>query len=93
MSIPRVTEMMEEWGKGSVSMTASGSTAIIYTKTSLKKDWKSLAITNDDSTDLQFIVNNITVTVKPREQFDDKFEYFKQVEILTNVSYRLILRA
>lgn len=57
MSIPRITEIFEKYGKGRVDFSASGSSAITYTKTSLKKDWKSVCITNDGSADLRITLN------------------------------------
>lgn len=92
MSIPRITEILEYFGKGKVDLTASGSSAIQYTKAEKNKDWRSIAITNDGLEDLRVVVDGKTIVVKPREQFDDNFEQFKTVQILDNISYRLILR-
>ena len=93
MSIPRLTELFEKFGKGRVILSASGSSAIIYTKTNPDKDWKSISITNDGSGELQIIINGLTITVKARETFDDTFEYFKTVQIVNDIAYRLVLRA
>jgi hypothetical protein len=84
---------MGNLGKGSVIFQGSGSTSIIYTKSNRNKKWKSLAVTNDGSSDIRFTVNSLTITVQPGEMFDDKFDLFDQVEILDNIAYRLVLRA
>ena len=43
MSIPRITKLLEMWGKGRVIFQGSGSTAITYTKAEKNKKWKSLS--------------------------------------------------
>lgn len=74
---------------GNVVNSFSGSTTTTHTKSS--GYWKSLSITNDDaSTDLTFTVNNITITVKPNEEFSGDFVDFNSVTVTTTVTYRLV---
>jgi hypothetical protein len=57
------------------------------------KYWISLSITNDDNTNnLTITVNNMIITVKAGETFDEDFEDFDSVIIQTNVNYRIWLR-
>ena len=52
-----------------------------------------LSVINDSVlTNLVFIVNGITITVKPRETFDDDFEEFNSVRITSNATFRMCLR-
>jgi hypothetical protein len=92
MSIPRITEILERFGKGKTVFSGSGNTAIKYTKTNKAKSWRSVSITNDGTSDLRFQANGLTVTVQSGEYFDDNFQDFTELEILDNVAYRIILR-
>jgi hypothetical protein len=75
---------------GNIADSFSGNATTTHTKTT--GDWRSLAVINDGASDITFTVNNITVTVKPNETFDDDFESFNSVLVTTTVAYRLVCR-
>lgn len=65
------------------------------TITTISRDegyWIGLSITNDDSIDLEFALNDIRITVKPNEIFEDDFVDFQSLTINTNTAYRLALK-
>ncbi|MDK2600678.1 hypothetical protein QO179_24600 [Bacillus stercoris] len=49
-------------------------------------------ITNDGSEEISFTINEMTITVKPGESFDGTFDAFTQVDIISNVEYRAIVK-
>lgn len=53
---------------------------------------KSFAITNDGNADLTFTIDSLTITVRPGEVFDDKFNDFTSVTVTTTVPFRAIVR-
>jgi len=75
---------------GNVVNYYSDNTTNTYNKSS--GNWISLAIINDGVSDLTFTVNNITITVKPNEKFDDDFVFFNTITVTTTVAYRLVCR-
>lgn len=77
--------------RGNVINYYTGNVAITH---SMPDDryWTSLAIINDGISDLTFTINNMTITVKSSETFDDDFESFNSIRINTAIAYRLVLR-
>jgi len=76
--------------KGVIQEYFSGSTTATHT---LKHKSRSIALANDGATDLTVTINNITITVKVGEYFEDVFELFETVKVTTTSAYRLIVRA
>jgi hypothetical protein len=68
-----------------------GSTITTHSKTT--GNWIGLDIVNDGSSDLQFTVNSLPITVKANETFSGDFADFNSISIDTAVAYRLTLRA
>lgn len=83
---------MERFGKGKVIFQASGNKAIRYTKTEKNLDWRSVCIVNKGSETMTISIKGLEIQIDPKEQFDDNFEDFNQLDILTDVAYKLILR-
>jgi hypothetical protein len=75
---------------GNVLDVYSGSTVTTYTKSN--GYWKSLSIVNDGNSDLTFTVNNITITVKSNETYNDDFEDFNTITVNSNIAHRIVAR-
>lgn len=54
--------------------------------------WISLMLTNDGTSNIILIINNMTITVKAGETLDEDFVDFNTVSIQATGNYRLWLR-
>lgn len=56
------------------------------------ENWISLMLTNDGTSNIILIINNMTITVKAGETLDEDFVDFNTISIQATENYRLWLR-
>ena len=81
-----------EKSRGNVINSYRGSAITTYQRLD-NRVWISLGIINESLINsLRFRVNGMIIRVLPRGTFDDDFEEFTEVEILSNVTHSIVMR-
>lgn len=61
------------------------------TKTYVSK-MQGFSIQNDGAANLTFTIGGLTITVKPTEGYEDRFDPFTSVQIITTGAFRAVVR-
>jgi hypothetical protein len=84
--------------RGNVISSYRNTGAATYNNTLLLPDgtarkWASLSIINESTTDsLTFRVNGLDILILKENTFDDDFEPFDTVEVISNVAHSIVMR-
>jgi hypothetical protein len=77
------------WGtKIKDSFAGTANTTKDYTAAPMR----GLSVQNDGAADITFVVNALTITVKPNEGFNGEFEPFTSLQINASVAFRAVVK-
>jgi hypothetical protein len=76
--------------KGVIQEYFSGSSTTTH---NLKHKSRSISLANDGQADLTITINDLVITIKSGEYFEDEFELFTTITVTTTSAYRLLVRA